>query len=113
MQRVPHAVCSPFAALSGRGDEFGSMDELIRSVRSGVLLDIACVPIVSMADRHGQVRVGVRPQNPRARLPRVAGSSWCGASCWCASNPKGDHAPNWGADHSPPGQLAALERRLP
>lgn len=53
--RVPYCVCSPWAALSGVGDEFDSMDELVRSVRSGMLLDIAALPTLSMVDRHGQV----------------------------------------------------------
>ena len=48
-------MCSPFAALSGRGDSFTSLDDLVRSVREGVLLDIAAVPTVTMVDRHGQV----------------------------------------------------------
>lgn len=115
VQRVRYAVCSPFAALSGVGDEFSSMDDLgeagrgagrrhweqqgvlhaadrstpynspahavcclpcsacpdpwaplsprpcrraVRSVRSGVLLDVATLPTVGMADRHGRVRLG-------------------------------------------------------
>lgn len=53
--RVRYAACSPFAALSGRGDNFSSMDDLVRSVRSGVLIDVATLPAVGMADRHGQV----------------------------------------------------------
>ncbi|PRW57760.1 DEAD DEAH box [Chlorella sorokiniana] len=52
--RVEAAVCSPYAALSGRGDDFSSMYDLVRSVRAGVLLDIASAPTVGMADRHGQ-----------------------------------------------------------
>lgn len=55
-QRVAYSVCSPYAALSGKGDAFASMDELVRSVRSGVLLDVAAVPSVSLTDRHGEVR---------------------------------------------------------
>ena len=110
--RVDATVCSPYAALSGCGDDFSSMDDLVRglrltdvssnlqcrgrqgsasgwayhpgcrsrqvesfssqfslltssscasqvqvrSVRAGVLLDIASAPTVGMADRHGQVR---------------------------------------------------------
>ncbi|KAL4440400.1 hypothetical protein ABPG75_003401 [Micractinium tetrahymenae] len=52
--RVRYAACSPFAALSGRGDDFSSMDDLVRSVRSGVLIDVATLPTVGMVDRHGQ-----------------------------------------------------------
>lgn len=32
---VPATVCSPYAALSGRGDDFSSMDDLVRSLCSG------------------------------------------------------------------------------
>ena len=34
-----------------------SQDELVRSVRSGVLLDIAALPTLSLVDRHGQASV--------------------------------------------------------
>lgn len=57
--RVAYSVCSPFAALSGRGDEFSSLEELVGAVREGVLLDVAGLPTVIMFDRHGQVRAGV------------------------------------------------------
>lgn len=35
------------------------MDELVRSVRSGILLDVSTLPTVGMTDRHGQVRLRV------------------------------------------------------
>ena len=54
--RVPSQVCSSWAALSGRGDDFGSMDDLVASVRAGVLLDVAALPSVAHVDRHGEVR---------------------------------------------------------
>jgi hypothetical protein len=65
--RVDYEVCSPFAALSGRGDDFQSMDDLVRSVGSSVLLDIASLPAVTMADRHGQVTSSVAAQRCREK----------------------------------------------
>ena len=55
-RRIAYSVCSPYAALSGHGDSFDSMDELVRCVRSGVLLDVAAVPSVTLTNRHGEVK---------------------------------------------------------
>jgi hypothetical protein len=85
-------VCSPFACLSGKGDEFGSVDELVLNVRSGILLDIAAVPTVTMTDRHGQVcqllglgccagpQAVVTKMQGRGRPLQQAAHAWCTAA---------------------------------
>ncbi|GAB4814095.1 hypothetical protein N2152v2_001141 [Parachlorella kessleri] len=52
--RVRYQVCSPWAALSGRGDDFASIDDLVASVRAGVVLDVGALPSVAHVDRHGE-----------------------------------------------------------
>ncbi|KAK9832186.1 hypothetical protein WJX74_002273 [Apatococcus lobatus] len=51
--QVPSTICSPFAALSGMGDDFASPGELVRCVKPGLLLNANTIPPVRQVTRHG------------------------------------------------------------
>ena len=46
----PTEIRSPFAALSGQGDDFNSITDLCESVRDGVFLEKAVIPYLDMGD---------------------------------------------------------------
>ncbi|KAK9810560.1 hypothetical protein WJX73_000784 [Symbiochloris irregularis] len=52
--RVDFEVCSPFAALSGIGDKFDTVADLVLSVPPDVLLDKGMVPAMGMVNRKGR-----------------------------------------------------------
>ncbi|KAK1775243.1 hypothetical protein QBC45DRAFT_13424 [Copromyces sp. CBS 386.78] len=49
--RTPTVVRSPFSALSGLTDEFGSIHELCETVRAGVFLEESAVPYIPIAPK--------------------------------------------------------------